>query len=155
MFLLSFVIIFIASVVIPAIDMANNSAEEISRIGNAKISAQKIANEIDAISIAPSNAKSTIKVFVEEKSSVACNFTDPLNKKIDFSAEMIVSQYNPDATACSGTPLVCTGETMLSAPQTVAIACDFDSGSQVINGKQFKDVVIEKGSSGAVSVKYG
>ncbi len=154
MFLLVFVIIFIASTAIPAVDLANNSAEEISRLGNTKISAQKLADGIDAISISPSSAKSTIKLFVEDKSAIDCNFEDSANRKIDFNAEMIVSQYNPYSNNCGGNPLVCTGEAVLSAPQSVPIECAFDSGSPIINGKQFAEVIIEKNSSGKVSVKY-
>ncbi|MDD5148694.1 MAG: hypothetical protein PHH08_04490 [Candidatus ainarchaeum sp.] len=158
MLLLVFVLVYVTSTILPTIDWANSSAEEIARIGNAKIASQKLAGAIDEISIAPGNARATIKLFVDEKSSIDCNFSPGGQRKIDFNAEMILPDaYNPydrNCSAIAGRPVVCTGDTPVSAPQSVAVTCRLDAGSAIINGKRFADVIIEKDSLGTVLVKY-
>ncbi|HLD58833.1 MAG TPA: hypothetical protein VI977_04305 [archaeon] len=161
-FLLLFIIIYITAVVMPMVNFSNNSAEEISRLGNAKIAAQKIAGTIDSVGLSPNSAKSTISVFLPEKSAITCE-----SGSIDYSAEML-NTWNPNdpascpagATNCCATTInpVTLQETLECrgriAVQATDFSCSTNPNGAFLGGgteRSLANVSISK-TAGAISV---
>ena len=165
--ILVFVIIYITTVISPLVNLANNSAEEVSRIGNAKIAAQKIADAVNSLSIAPSEAKTTIKIFLDHLSAVRCDKSNPAEPKITFEAAIVDKTANPkpcvspETTNCCPTPaaatdpLICNGEVPVS---TSNFTCNLDSGDETMftndNERKFQEIAVTKTASGSIRVDY-
>lgn len=164
--LILFVLVYISSVTNPMVATANNSAEEVSSLGNAKIASQKIANAIDYVALAP-NAKKTINVFVPENSKIIINMA---NNSVDFNADMDNTENPkpcpPGEASCCRIPdgsgeniLVCSGQTNFSNAITLIsedITLDYNpeavpAENNIIYGKTLKEVVVEN-TAGVITV---
>lgn len=161
MLILVFAIIFIMTAIMPLAATANNSAEEVARLGNAKIAAQKISGGINSIYAAPSQAKTTINIFLDSGSAIEC---EPLASKIIFRAQMKTNdQYNPKpcsgtetANCCTdGNPIACNGE--IAVP-TANFTCTFENGNNITSTSDAErknlQLAITKTAAGTVEVQY-
>ena len=132
----------------PAID----AAQDTTRLGQAKLSAEKLATTINEMGSSLGEGKRTLHLFVPKNSEIICNDT---TKEIYFSMRLCgleatecgtVSPYtNPDGDADS---TLCTNKISVNSPP---LSCN-GLGSKMQNlygdkGK-FETIVIEKDISG-------
>lgn len=110
MLLLVFIMVFISAVVLPNVEFAGATTQEIERLGQARIAAEKIANTANRLQHQASDAKQTILVFVPKDTNLLCEPGPDGN--IGFELEL----QSAPATACEsdfdrvspGSPFICT-----------------------------------------------
>ena len=73
-------LVYLQAVVQPGILQSTGSLEDVQRITQAKIEAQKIANAIEEISLISGSAKKEVMLFNPQKTEIS--LTDPLNIKV-------------------------------------------------------------------------
>jgi len=161
--LILFMLVYISSVAGPMVASANNTAEEISALGSAKIASQKLANAIDEVSLAP-KAKKTVSVFVPENSILEI---DSASKTIKFRVEMKNSENPkpcpPGEENCCKTEtteererLVCSGQAEFTAGN-VSTSLNYNPSApgenNLIIGKTFAEITVYNNGS-AISVSY-
>ncbi|MFH1586392.1 MAG: hypothetical protein ABID38_00885 [Candidatus Diapherotrites archaeon] len=74
--LVMIIALFIQTVVNPSLTIAAASGKETARIGQARFAAEKLANTIDAVSVAPGENKRTITLFVPGNTILTCQLSD-------------------------------------------------------------------------------
>lgn len=145
MLLLVFVLVFISAVILPNVEFAGNTVQEIERMGQARIAAEKVANLANRLQDQSIGAKQTVTVFVPKDSNILC--FEGVDGNIGFS---VVLQGGP-ATACEldgdGSSQICT---KLFAIRSKNLVCDPspDSFHSFVQGKQSTVISIEKTFSG-------
>ncbi len=73
-------LVYLQAVVQPGILQSTGSLEDVQRITQAKIEAQKIANAIEEISLISGSAKKEVMLLIPKKTEIS--LTDPLNIKV-------------------------------------------------------------------------
>lgn len=140
MLLLVFILVYITSSVVPSVELAAISTQEIQGLGQARISAEKIANAVNRLQAQSSGAKQSIIVLVPKDANILCE-TSPDNT-IGFSFGL----QGLAATACENDddtdPIVCTKKFVVNAP---AFSC---ASNFPLQGPQSATIVITKNSSG-------
>ena len=111
----------------PAID----AAQDTTRLGQTKLSAEKLASAINEMSSSLGEGKRTLHLFVPKDAELGCNATN-----VFFD----VSLYGGDAIGCSGSS--CQKNIPVYANNLVCT--NFDN----LDSSQFLEIVIEKDSSG-------
>jgi len=143
MLLLVFILVFISAVVFPNVDFAGATTQEIERLGQARIAAEKIANTANRLQHQSSDAKQTIIVFVPRDSNLLCE------PGADGNIGFEVGLQSAPATACESdldriapghepSSFICTKR--FSVPD---LNCE-PLQSPFVEGKQSITVVVEK-----------
>jgi hypothetical protein len=149
MLLLVFILMFVSAVVLPNVEFAGNATQEIERMGQARIAAEKIASVVERLEHQSVEAKQTVIVFVPKDTNLLC---DQENRKIGFEAGL---QSGP-ASSCEndsdrvqpGSNFICTKwfETHADLTCTPSVPSD----SLWIEGKQSVIIAITKAPSGTM-----
>jgi hypothetical protein len=143
-------LIYIHSVVQPTATIASQSTEDVTRLSQAKLAAQKLAAGINQLGANQSDGRKTISLFVPKNSSIEC-----ASDRINFSAAMSDLREPPQ---CVGCERGCEGKECKGYAELIDGAspnCDF-GGSALIsagNSNVFREVVIAK-EAGVISVEY-
>ncbi|MDP6671332.1 MAG: class III signal peptide-containing protein, partial [archaeon] len=66
-------IIYIYSVIQPTLQISAQSTEDVARISNVKLSAQKLAGTINQLEANASEGRRTIDLFIPDGSYIECN----------------------------------------------------------------------------------
>jgi uncharacterized protein (UPF0333 family) len=140
MLLLVFILVFISAVVLPNVDFAGATTQEIERLGQARIAAEKIANTANRLQHQASDAKQTILVFVPKDSNLLCE------PGVDGNIGFEVQLQSAPASACEtdldriqpGSSFVCTKRFLIPN-----LDCD-PPQIPFVEGKQSVTMVIEK-----------
>ncbi len=88
--LVMIIALFIQTVINPSLTIAAASAKETAKVGQARFAAEKLANTIDAVSVAPGENKRTITLFVPGNTIITCK-----------SDEIAATVPGPDPAACN------------------------------------------------------
>ena len=123
---------------VTVINPAIGSAEDVTRIGQAKLAAEKLAYSVNEIATASGEGRKTIRLFVPQNASVSCS-----SSEIEFSVSV---SSGLDTAGCSGG--TCAGSVPLLSGSSV------HCGITPINGKNFIELEISKNESGRVSVEF-
>ncbi len=142
-------LIYIYAVIQPTLQVSTQSAEDITRVSNVKLSAQKLAGTINQLEANASEGKRTIELFVPTGSYIEC----VAGPAIEFSATLSGSLGTPSGCVGGGGGVICTESiSLLTTPD-----CDFDgAGSdklEAVGSNIFEKFVVEKDASG-ISVEY-
>ena len=139
MLLLIIMLMYVQLIIVPSIDVAAASSEDVVRLGEARFAAEKLANTVNYVSASTGESKQTIKLFVPRETTIECNDTD---NTIDFSVNM--SMETGGIIGCSGT--LC--EKSIPVMTATDLVCVM---SQVL-GPNLATVVVNKEASGVVYV---
>jgi hypothetical protein len=146
MLLLVFILMFISAIVLPNIEFAGAATQEIERMGQARIAAEKIASVVERLEHQSTEAKQTTIVFVPKDTNLLCE--PGANGRIGFELELRSSP----ATACEndsdGSAFVCTKWFETHADLTCSPSVPSDS--LWIEGKQSVTIAITKAPSGTM-----
>lgn len=143
--LIVIILLFVQALILPTVDLASNTAIEVSRIGQTKLAAERLSNAIQLIGVSANESRQTIHIFLPEKSSIACN-----GEKIVYNSELESSRDIP--TDCTDTP---TPHCEKEIDTGIDFSCDTgfspdSSSNPALNLEDFYSLRIEKGSSGVV-----
>ena len=133
MLLMVFVLVFISSTVLPSIELAGKTAQEIEQLAQARIATEKIAFTVNQLQTQSTGAKQTLLVFVPQDTNIFCNLGN-----IGFAFPL----KGPPATACNADndndDSVCT--------KRFAIQANFSCipGPVLAAGKQTATIVVER-----------
>lgn len=145
MLLLIFVLVFVSSVVLPGVDFAGQAVQEVERIGQARLAAEKMADTANRLQNLSSGAQQTIAVFIPTDVNLLC---DSIAKKIGFAAAL----HTGSATACQNDndndDFTCT---KFFDVYTTALSCNPNT-TPFVQGKQSARIAISKSGSG-IAVK--
>ena len=147
-------LIYIYSVIQPTVLNASQSTEDVARLSQAKLAAQKLAGAINQLEMGGDEGKKTITLFVPKGSSVECR-----SDRIVFTAMMSNLRKPPQCIATPTSPCdygcidrSCRGFITLvgGTPN-----CDFLGVAEInaSTGNIFKEVVAIRDASG-VRVSY-
>lgn len=84
-FLISIAMVYLSAVVLPSFEIAKNSASDVTELAQARMSAEKLANTIDAVASSSNGAKQTIILLVPPRTTMKC---DTANQKIVFEFKL-------------------------------------------------------------------
>ena len=99
MFLISIAMIYIATVVMPAVEISKVAAEDVTQLAQTRMAAEKLVNAIDSVAAASGDAKQTVTIFVPARGAIEClNCSDP---------------KNPSPTTCSGVIATSSGNVVM------------------------------------------
>ena len=165
--ILLIVIIYIFSVIQPTSKIATESTNDIARLSQAKIAAQKIATGINQLEANQSIGKKTISVLVPKNSTVRCG-TGTEEGKIIF--EVTMSEYGPSPPECYDSPPPdeicdqgfgciegkCSGYVEHIASSTGSTLTCFGGTNSIIAGNKniFREIVVEKQAANSIRVYY-
>ncbi len=80
MFLISIAMIYIATVIMPAVEISKVAAEDVTQLAQVRMAAEKLVNAIDSVAAASGDAKQTITIFVPARGIIEClKCSDPKN----------------------------------------------------------------------------
>ena len=138
-------IIYIYSVIQPTLQISSQSTEDVARVSNVKLSAQKLAGTINQLEANASEGRRTIDLFVPDGSYIECNAN-----AIDFSATLSSNLGTPSGCVDSGTVTCTESISILTDPD-----CDFGGVEilEAVGGNIFEKFVVEKDAVG-ISVSY-
>ncbi|MBN1941276.1 MAG: hypothetical protein JW772_03785 [Candidatus Diapherotrites archaeon] len=145
-FLVVFMVTYITTSVMPTMAVTDGATQEVARLGNAKIAAQKLADAIETIDSSPVQAKKTIQLFVPEKTQIECN---PGQRTIEYESEMENRTPNPKPCPNSGDPNCCEdigGDLYCRGIIQVGGSTNFSCAP--IGGPVLKEVTVEKNPGG-------
>ncbi len=139
-------LVYIYGTVWPLIDDARFAAEDVQRVSDTKISAQKLANALNEAAANSGESKRTIHLLVPNKASISC---DTANSEIDFTVNVNKMHGRPAPSEnCSetGDPLYfeCTSSIALLDTPTCT--------PNKIQGPLVRAVVVTN-SSGVITVE--
>jgi len=97
--LLIIMLLYIQLIIMPTIDFSANYAEDAIRLGEARFSAEKLANTIDYIALSSGESKQTIKLFVPKDANISCN-ANAAGNSIEFKVK--ISEPTADCPAPAG-----------------------------------------------------
>lgn len=143
MLLLVFLLLYLSTSLLPGIELAARSTQEVESIGQARIAAQKIVSTIDRLQSQTSGARQTITIFIPKDVNIFCSDGTP--DIIGFSFEL----KGPPVIACENDddnpqdPIKCTRKYPTTAGNTVSCS----SGTDNILGGQTVNIVVSKGQS--------
>ncbi len=146
MLLLVFILVFISAIVLPNAEFAGATTQEIERLGQARIAAEKIANTANRLQHQSSDAKQTIIVFVPKDSNLLCE--PGADGNIGFEVEL----QSAPATACEsdfdrvapGSAFICTKRFPIPDLNCCAAGICDPQASPFVEGKQSITLVVEK-----------
>lgn len=151
MFLISIAMIYIATVVLPAVEISKMAAEDVSRLAQTRLAAEKLANSIDSVAAASGEAKQTITIFVPENSIV--RFRPDVAPYTMVSFEYEINAPNPilEHPLCKVDDLTTPNKCV----KGFSTAGQFSSLSipPNVRGPKLQEVTIMK-SAGVVSVTF-
>tara|TARA_Y100000310_G_scaffold345396_1_gene464447 strand:- start:12191 stop:12706 length:516 start_codon:yes stop_codon:yes gene_type:complete len=145
-------LIYIHSVIQPTVNIAAWSTEDVTRLGQAKLAAQKIASAVNQMAINPAAGKKTISVFVPKGGTVSCS-----GVRINFSAQMSNLR---DPEQCPTCDQGCQGKLCkgyLEIVGGIIPTCNFGGNTTIVADDEtgiLRDLVVAKNSSGAINVDY-
>ena len=135
------VLIYIHSVIQPTAKAAAQSTEDVARLAQTKLAAQKLGAAINELQANQSDGKKTIELFVPKDGTVTCNGSANV---IEFSATMS-SLRNPQGC----TNKVCSGSVKLITGAGSGLSCFGGSNASNV----FREVTVSKTNSG-IDVSY-
>ncbi|MEW6294760.1 MAG: hypothetical protein AB1467_00495 [Candidatus Diapherotrites archaeon] len=152
MLLIVLILFYITSIVSPSLDTGTKSLQDTTRIGAARLSTQKVVNAVDYIGALTGEAKTTVNVFIPDRTAIYCDPNNPVGALIGFNADV---DMNTTACGIDGSPLNCDKNFYLA--KNVKLKCnwpiknglgqiDYNSGTNPIR------VVVEKKGDGYVYV---
>lgn len=155
-------LIYIHSVIQPNVEISSKSADDVTRLSQAKIAAQKLSSAINELEANQSDGKKTITLLVPKNSSVRC---DILGNKIFFSTTMSSIKSPPlcvdepkDGTCDQGFGCIdrtCTG--FFEIFSGANLACDLDGAGnpEILTGNdvELAKIAVTKTLTG-ISVSY-
>lgn len=112
LFLFLIMLMYIQTVVHPAVDDSSNSVIAINRTGQAKLAAMKLSNAVSEISSLSGESSKTIWLFFDEETDFWC---DPASNEIKFKIQTeanIENLANCTADECSGSVELMQGITL-------------------------------------------
>ncbi len=152
-------LIYIHSVTKPIlVDTATAAAEDVKRLADAKIAAQRLADAINEAAAASGESKKTIHVFLPANASVSCNADDD---KIDYSATISnVGCRDPDANPEEGPcdyseAEECIGPSgSFECSSSIALLAGANPSCPTMEGPLYMAVEVIKNSAGEISVGW-
>jgi len=140
LFVFMIALVYIHSVVQPSIDIASASIEDVSRVSQARLAAEKLANSVNELLVSDGQGKKTIHILVPENSSVSCDNSLPA---IKFNVKLSDKLAGVNAAGCTNRD--CTGSIRLVSQK---ISCE-----KSLLGKKFFAVELAKNAAGVVNVR--
>lgn len=145
-------LIYIYSVIQPTLQVSAHSAEDVARLSNVKLSAQKLAGTINQLEANASEGQRTLKLFVPKGSYIECITASP---GIKFSATLSENLGAP--TGCDNITGEVICEETISLLTGTTLSCDLGGAEpdklEAIGGNLFETFVVKKGALGT-SVEY-
>jgi len=141
LFIFMIVLVYIMTIVEPAVSIGEASLEDVSRVSQTKLAAEKLANSINELLVISGQAKKTLHILVPEKSTIKCNLADASKPRIDFNASL--SEKIAPPTDCPNR--LCSGSLSLVSS---TVSCQ-----NAFKGKNFFEIEIVKDANGMINVK--
>jgi len=146
MLLIVLILFYINTIISPSLDTGTKSLQDTTRLGAIRLSAQKIANAIDYVGSLTGEARTTVNVFIPERTVIYCDAGNPVGSLVGFRADV---DLNTTACGFDGSPLNCDRNFYLA--KNVKLKCiwgsiDWNSGTNP------RRVTIEKKGDGYVYV---
>lgn len=145
-------LVYIYGTVWPLINDAIFAAEDVQRVSDTKIAAQKLANAVNEAAAGSGESKRTIHLLVPAGASIEC---DSANKKINYAVDVNnLHERNPLAKDPTG--IGCERKALVPTPAnfkcTSSIALLESINCTTLQGPLFKAIVITKNSAGVITV---
>ncbi len=145
--LLVVLLVFVQVVIVPTVNVAQDAATDVSRLGQTRLAAQQLADAVDLMASAAEGARETIHIVVPQHSKVEC---DSANKVVKFSSTLdsnagMEGKANCDPAGNSQTAHQCWGTLAVSAS---TLSCP----ESPYVGKLLYTLRVDKVSGGGVSV---
>ena len=153
-------LVYIYGTVWPLINDAIVAAEDVQRVSDTKISAQKLANAINEAAAGSGESKRTIHLLLPADASISCNAGE---NKIDYSLEVDNLHCRQPSAECAyfegstqKDPLTCAtssaDEKHFECSTSISMVAGAVSGScPSLVGPSFEAIIVQK-TGGAISV---
>ncbi|MBU1120877.1 hypothetical protein KJ660_03270, partial [Candidatus Micrarchaeota archaeon] len=76
MLLIVLILLYIQTIIQPMIIEGTNSLDDTMRVGRSRFAAEKLANTINYVNSLSGEAKSTVSIFIPDRSRIYCDDTD-------------------------------------------------------------------------------
>jgi len=139
-------LLFINTAIITNATTASEAALDVSKIGKARLAAEKIVDSINYVGFSGVGTKQTLAVFIPENVSLKCtsSSSDPGYITFGVALEGTTGINDPpgdDGTGCSGTdPKIC----IKTIPVFSDLALECNPGIALIEGPTVANYVIAK-----------
>ncbi len=148
MLLIVIVLLYIQTILQPAIFESSNSLNDSTKIAEAVFAGKKLANEIDFIASSSGAAKTTITLFLPSDTNIYCNATfDAI--QIDIGTDSKLDISTATGATCDPTDKKCYKSIELF--QSLA-NCNMDAEHPMQSRENPNKVMIEKKEDGTIEV---
>jgi len=107
--------LFIQSIVVPSLDISAGTAKEVTRMGQARYAAEKLANTIDAVHASAGENKRTITLFIPARTVIGCDVAPSITWETGDTTNFVCvnnvcfeSELDEILLAVASTPSSCT-----------------------------------------------
>ena len=91
MLLIVFLLVYLSGTMLPAVDLAATTAQEVEGIGQARIATQKIVSTINRLQNQASGARETVTIFVPADANITCDTSNKIGFEFQLKGNPVSS----------------------------------------------------------------
>lgn len=148
--LMAIMLLFINTAIIANSNAASDAALDVSRLGKARLGAERLVDAINYVGLGAEGTKQTVSIFIPQGATITCipgTGSSPFGK-ISFTVD--IKGIAPEVNGCSVNPLSPGNSTCsksMPVYSTIALSCNTS-----ITGPSVQNYEIVKGAGYAVDV---
>lgn len=139
-------LLFINTAILTNANSASDAALDVSKIGKARLGAEKVVNAINYVGFGAQGTRQTVSVFVPEGATITCNNSNATTPgSMSFIVEL---EGSSAASGCVDNGISFECSKSITAYSDVTLQCTVGS----VTGPTIKNYTISKGSGSTVTV---